>query len=465
MWKFNGFGDSVAAIDEQGSISYQQMQSEGEALAKAVEGRCLVFALCRNTIGSLLGYAGFVNNGIVPLLLDDGIDRELLGALLDTYKPMYLWLADEFAGEFGFVRVYSSRGFTLLRTDYAQFSLNDELALLLTTSGSTGSPKLVRQSAGNILSNSRSIVEYLEIDSTERPITTLPMSYTYGLSVINSHLLVGATLVMTTKGYMQREFWDTFKTQGATSIAGVPYNYEILKKLRFLSMNLPSLRYFTQAGGKLSPELHMEYAEYAERNGKRFYVMYGQTEATARMSYLPYRRSLEKCGSMGIAIPGGEFNLIGIDGNAVTEPEVVGELVYKGDNVTLGYAERGEDLCKGDENHGVLITGDMAKRDSDGYYTIVGRKKRFLKIFGNRVNLDEAEHLIKSEFDVDCACIGVDDRMTIYVTSMAISSDVKKFMVGKTGLHHSAFEINYISAIPKNESGKTLYTVLEKCHE
>ena len=132
---------------------------------------------------------------------------------------------------------------------------------------------------------------------------------------------------------------------------------------------------------------------------------------------------------MGVAIPGGKFSLIDVDGNQVTEPEIVGELVYEGANVTLGYAEKGEDLAKGDERFGKLITGDMAKKDADGFYYVVGRKKRFLKIFGNRVNLDETERLIKHHFDgLDCACAGKDDLMYIFITDEAKIKEVKTFV-------------------------------------
>jgi acyl-coenzyme A synthetase/AMP-(fatty) acid ligase len=385
----------------------------------------------------------------------------MLRRLIDRYRPAYLWLAEEAAPEFEYKAGHRSHGFVLLETGHEQYPLYEQLALLLTTSGSTGSPKLVRQSYRNILANAEAIAKYLELDNSERPITTLPMHYTYGLSVINSHLLVGATLIMTNKGYMQREFWQTFKEQGATSIAGVPYNYEMLKKLRFFQMELPSLRCLTQAGGKLAPELHKEYAEYAEQSGKRFYVMYGQTEATARMSYLPYKSSLEKYGSIGIAIPGGEFSLIDAEGDVITAADVVGELVYRGENVTLGYAESGADLAKGDENNGILITGDMAKRDNEGYYYIVGRKRRFLKIFGNRVNLDECERLLGTEFETDCACIGTDDHMIIYIVSSKVE-EVRRFVSTKTGLNPSAFAVHETGAIPKNEAGKTLYSALEE---
>jgi acyl-coenzyme A synthetase/AMP-(fatty) acid ligase len=275
--------------------------------------------------------------------------------------------------------------------------------------------------------------------------------------------MVGATILMTEKSLMQKEFWDFFKQQKATSFGGVPYTYEMLKKLRFMRMNLPSLRTMTQAGGKLTPELHEEFAAYAKEKGKQFVVMYGQCEATARMGYLPADKAVEKKGSMGIAIPGGRFTLIDVNGEAITEPYVTGELVYDGDNVTLGYAECGVDLAGGDERHGHLQTGDMAQFDGDGFFYIVGRKKRFLKIYGNRVNLDEMDRLIKGRFEeIDCACAGVDDHMYIFLTDTSVEAEVKDFIVSKTRLNPAAFKTVVVDKIPKNDAGKTLYRELER---
>lgn len=292
------------------------------------------------------------------------------------------------------------------------------------------------------------------------------MNYTYGLSIINSHLLVGATILVTDKGLMQKEFWSIFKSEGATSFGGVPYTYEMLDRLRFYRMQLPTLRYMTQAGGKLIPELHAKFAEYAANNEKKFIVMYGQCEATARMGYLPAEKAVEKCGSMGVAIPGGQFKLIDVDGNEITDVLTTGELVYEGENVTLGYAECGDDLIKGDERGGILQTGDMAQFDQDGYYYIVGRKKRFLKIYGNRVNLDEMDRLIKGKFEgIDCASAGVDDHMYIFVTDEGIADEVREFVVFKTKLNPAAFKTIVIDEIPKNDAGKILYKELTKYYE
>lgn len=463
---FNRYKDKIAFMDDKGNqIKYEEIQKSCEEIQKLIGRRNLIVAFCENSLGSAVGYLAFLNTGNVPILLKADIEKQLRANLLDIYEPQYLYLPTSVIEDFGELdMVWEGYGYQLLKTNYeSKEVLHPDLALLLTTSGSTGSPKLVRQSYTNVAKNAEAIAEYLRLDDTERPITTLPMNYTYGLSIINSHLLVGATILLTEKSLMEREFWEFFKEKQATSFGGVPYTYEILKKLRFFRMDLPSLRYMTQAGGKLSPELHKEYAEYAQKNGKKFIVMYGQTEATARMSYLPAEKSLEKYGSMGIAIPGGEFSLIDVNGEVIQEPDTVGELVYEGPNVTMGYAECRIDLVKEDEWKGRLVTGDMAKRDSDGYYYIVGRKKRFLKIYGNRVNLDEVERMIKKIFEeTECACAGRDDLLTVFVTSTSeeLQKQVKLFLVEQTKLNPAAFLVKYVEEIPKNEAGKTLYNKL-----
>jgi acyl-coenzyme A synthetase/AMP-(fatty) acid ligase len=233
----------------------------------------------------------------------------------------------------------------------------------------------------------------------------------------------------------------------------------MLKKLRFFQMELPELTTLTQAGGKLNLELNKEFAEFCTRNNKRFFVMYGQTEATARMSYLPHELALSKLGSMGRAIPGGGFSLIDENNKLVEGSEITGELVYRGKNVSMGYAECGNDLQKEDENNGILITGDLAKRDRDNFYYIVGRKKRFIKLFGNRLNLDETERLLKNIIP-DCACIGEDDNLIVYIADHSKEYEVREYLTKKTGININAFSVRHIDKIPKNASGKTIYSNL-----
>lgn len=469
MWCFDESCNNTAIVDEDGfSATYSYLQSMCDMLASNLNKRCLVFSLCTNTRGSFLGYVSFLSNRVVPLMIDASLDSEMLLRLIEIYRPDYLWLPDEMATYYSQYELKCSIwGYSLVKTRFDSFFLlHDDLALLVTTSGSTGSPKLVRQSYKNIFCNTKSICEYLEIDDTERAITTLPMQYVYGTSIINSHLMMGATVLLTTKGIAQKDFWTFFKENGATSVAGVPYTYEMLKNMRFTRMKLPTLRTMTQAGGKLLPQLHKEFAEYAFNNDIKFVIMYGAAEATARMGYLPPEISLEKYGSMGIAIPGGRFELVDDFGKVINESGKAGELVYYGDNVTLGYAERGEDLALGDERGGRLETGDIAMSDEDGYYTIVGRKKRFLKIFGNRIGLDETERMIKSKFlGAECACCGVDDRMYIFITDASLTEAIIEFLPRTTSLNLQAFRVKSIENIPKNEAGKIQYSKLEKYYD
>jgi len=458
--KFNGENIFIIS-DKYGPTKYSDLESITLSIKNKVPERSLVFSLNKNTPGALCGYYSFLRNRIVPLMLDADMNHGFLKELLDTYNPDYIWLPSEQLSEFAYDElIYSAFDFSLIKIKSKTLSsLNKDLALLLTTSGSTGSPKLVKLTYKNLKSNATSIIKYLSITNTERPITTLPISYSFGLSIINSHILAGATILLTNNSFFEKQFWNFLKSENATSLSGVPFTFEMLKKLRFFKMDTPFLKTLTQAGGKLNDDLNLEFANYCKKTGKRFFVMYGQTEATARMSYLPHEYSIKKLGSIGIAIPGGEFSLINENMQKINKPNVEGELLYKGNNVTLGYASCSEDLKKSDENKGILHTGDLAKRDKDGFYYIVGRKKRFIKLFGNRVNLDETERLIKGIIP-DCACTGVDDKMIIYITDKKFMQKIKQFISSKTGINSNAFDIKCITEIPKNSSGKTMYSKL-----
>jgi acyl-CoA synthetase (AMP-forming)/AMP-acid ligase II len=391
----------------------------------------------------------------------DLVQAELL---ISIYRPNFLWVPNGSLDNFSKAHVvYSNWNYSLIKNNSDKLFLNNDLALLLTTSGSTGSPKLVRISYKNLISNAKSIAKYLNITERERPITSLPMNYSYGISVINSHLVNGAKILLTNYSVVQKEFWDFAKNQKATSIAGVPYTYQMLKAIRFCNMELPYLKTLTQAGGKLPSYIVREFSDYAEKFNKRFFVMYGQTEATARISYLPFNMCKEKPESIGIPIPGGEFSIIDlITKKTITEANIPGELVYKGPNVSLGYSLDVLDLADGDLNLGKLNTGDIAYMDEDGFYFITGRLKRFIKIFGNRVNLDEVEQILLAR-DIECACIGVDDKLIVYTTLENKSDEILNLLTSKLKFNIRAFEIRIISQIPKNSSGKILYSqLLEK---
>jgi acyl-coenzyme A synthetase/AMP-(fatty) acid ligase len=463
---YSKYSNNIAVITDREALAltYDEIKNFSDELGVYLQERSLIFSLCENSLYSLLGYCSFISNKSVPLLLDAAIDKNLLLDLIQIYHPNYLWLPEQLQHVCENANIICKKGnYCLAELHLNKISINNDLALLLTTSGSTGSPKLVRLSYKNIKANAESIAQYLAITSSERPVTSLPMHYSFGLSVINSHLISGATLLLTNHSVLEKEFWNFVREQHATSLSGVPYTFEMLHRLRFLRMDLPSLKTMTQAGGKLSSKLIEEYCEQCRKIGKQFIVMYGQTEATARMSYMPFSYSEGKYGSIGVAIQGGQFKLVDENNVEIDEPDKDGELIYFGDNVSLGYAECQADLLKGDENNGVLHTGDIARRDKDGFYYITGRKKRFIKLYGNRINLDAMEQLLKNNMtDGEFVCSGDDDKMVIFTTTQNKSNDIIQFVVDKTGINKQGFLVKEISSIPKNSSGKILYAELNQ---
>lgn len=465
MFNFRKYASKIALITEDRVITYNELQQKADEIGNNLPRRTLVFSLCNNSLATIIGYIGIFKQGSVQSLIDSELDKDLLARLIEQYKPEFLWCPSNKAAEFGaYKEIYTLFDYSLLQDkNEMPCRLYTDLALLMTTSGSTGSPKLVRQSYENLKSNTKSIIKYLNLTSSDRAITNLPMHYVYGLSVINTHLAIGGSIVVTDKTLFDREFWQLVREKKVTNFNGVPYTYEMLKRLKFFKMQLPSLRLLTQAGGKLDINLHKEFAQYAKSTGKKFFVMYGAAEATARMGYLPADMALKKLGAMGIAIPGGRFEL---DFTAGLRRAGVGELVYHGSNVTLGYADAREDLSLGDERLGTYSTGDLACVDSEGYYTIVGRKNRFIKMFGKRINLGEVEEILREHFnEVEIACAGIDNHLYVFAINSQVIDNANSFLVKKIELHSSAITVKQLTEIPKNSSGKVIYKNLEKYYD
>lgn len=464
MYNLDKYASNIAVETEQGrTLTYAQLEKDTKTIAEVMKTRRFTFCLCENTLGSFVGYVAFMTHNIPTVLLDASKDSSVIISLIEHYKPTYIWKPKNGQTEIteNTKSVLTYYDYELVKTVYDGYDIHPEVLLCLTTSGTTGSPKLVKLTENNLRSNAESIAAYLKITEKERAITSLPMYYSFGMSVINSHLIKGATLLLTEKAVIQREFLTFLKEGKATSIAGVPYTYEMLRRLSFLKMDLPELKTMIQAGGKLNANIVKEYVEAAQASGKEFIVMYGQTEASPRMSYLPFEKAIDKYASIGIAIPGGKLSVRDFDNKEITTPDTDGELIYEGPNVCMGYAECIEDLAKGDENNGVLHTGDVARFDSDGYFYITGRMKRFVKIWGNRCNLDATEQLVKA-ITTSCACVGVDDKITVFVTHEGLDEKIKSYLVDKTGLNIRAFDVKVVETIPTLPSGKLDYQTMQK---
>lgn len=465
MFKLLQFADKVAVITEQGvTLTYSQLYDEVSKIRPYLKKHKLICCLCKNEIGALLGYITGICNENPLVMLDGGRNTNYVHSYVNKYLPEYIWGPSSICMNFNGSVIFEKYGYSLLKLPYSETtgmtSINEKLSLCLTTSGSTGSPKLVRLSQNNLNSNAKAIASYLKISDKERPITTMPLYYSFGLSVINSHLIKGATILLTDSSIFSKHFWIFFQQTSPTSIAGVPFTYEMLERMGFFHMNLPSLKTMIQAGGKLNADIIQKYVKFASETNKEFIVMYGQTEASPRMSYLPFKYAKERPSSIGIPIPGGDFFLYNSDNRLISEFNVEGELIYKGPNVCMGYAESREDLGKGDENKGILRTGDIAYMDSEGFYYITGRLKRFVKIWGNRYNLDTIEQLIKP-ITSDCACVGNDKKIYVIVENAKYIERIKQLMVTKLKLDKSCFSIIVMEKIPKTPSGKIQYAELK----
>jgi acyl-coenzyme A synthetase/AMP-(fatty) acid ligase len=458
-------GDRLAIIvDGLSALCYRELEENVKRLAEKLPKRELFFLIGGNDIPTLTCYLASLDCGAVPLLLGQGLAADQLDRLIQTYDPRHVFISDGASwnrdstkeqwrlGEYGFYR----------REKAAPKVLHEDLALLLATSGSTGSPKLVRLSLRNIIKNTESIIEYLRITTEERAITSLPFNYSYGLSVINSHLRAGASLVLSNNTLMDKAYWQQIRDHRVTSFAGVPYSYDILLKLRFGRIEMPSVKTLTQAGGRLDPKKMEQVQKICNEKGIKFFPMYGQTEATARIAYLAPEEIEAKLGSIGKAIPGGQLWLEDENGEFINTTGKIGELVYAGPNVSMGYAECPEDLALGDVNRGVLRTGDLARKDEEGYFFIEGRRHRFLKIFGIRVSLDAVEEIAASK-SWKCAVLGVDDRLVLFVESQQLDPIALKAEMAETlGIHPSAVQVRVLPELPRLHTGKVDYQCLSQ---
>lgn len=439
------YGENVACIENNKYITYKELLQDVQAFEeKLPEYKIILGVIAKPKLATIVAYLAALRKGHALLMLDD---MEKARKIVKYYEVSYVF------------EPFEGGDYRLHKNSNIDYEVYDELALLLSTSGSTGSSKLVRLSYNNLQANCDAIVQYLCITADNRTITTLPLHYSFGLSILNTYLAIGASIVLTEDSIMTKSFWKLFTSTKVTSFSGVPYHYEMLRKVGFLNMSLPSLRVMTQAGGKLNPKFVSLFAEYCQKKTVEFFVMYGQTEATARISFLPPDDITEYGDTIGKAIPGGFLSIVDEKGNTIIDFGLPGELVYKGDNVMLGYAQNIGDLRKGDEMNGVLYTGDIAERVTESYYKIIGRKKRFLKMYGNRVNLDEIEDYVKSKGE-SVLVGGEDNKLMVAHLKNSNSNRIKKLISQFCHLHHSAIYTYLIDAFPVTSSGKIEYKKL-----
>jgi acyl-CoA synthetase (AMP-forming)/AMP-acid ligase II/surface polysaccharide O-acyltransferase-like enzyme len=433
-------GDAPALVHADGVLSYADLADRVDQVADALGStRRLVLLPMGNDVASVVGYLAALQAGCPAIIVPPGRPGapDSAGLIASRYNVDAVVQAE----------VHERRAGTA-------HGLHPDLALLLSTSGSTGSPRLVRLSGENLCSNAASIAEYLELTPDDCGPTALPLHYCYGLSVLNSHLSVGASVALTEASVVDGEFWRLFADAGCTSLAGVPYTFELLERSGFADRALPRLRYVTQAGGRLSPDRIRRLAVLGKRRDWDFYVMYGQTEATARIAYLPPSLAASHPHAVGIAVPGGRLSIEPLDSSSV------GELVYEGPNVMLGYSDGPADLARG-RTVDRLRTGDMGRWTADGMVEIVGRRDRTAKAFGLRLNLDQIERRLADEARVAASVLCVDERLCVFVSGRVRRTGVADVTAAISGVPAHAVDVARLASIPRTGSGKADTAALE----
>lgn len=439
--------ERMAATDDSGrSITYGALAAAARDLAARIgPTRRLVLLEGGNHIDWLIAYVACLI-GRHPALIAPAGNADAMTQLEAAFRP-----ERRLAAAGGYEPLPLAGG--------AAVPLHPDLAVLLSTSGSTGSAKCVRLSLANLSANAAAIASYLEIGTDERGVVSLPTHYSYGLSIVNSHLMAGATLLLTARSVTEDAYWDFCAEQRATSFAGVPHSYDLMRRINLAAKLPPSLRYFTQAGGRLPPDQVRHFAELAASRGLRFFVMYGQTEATARMAYLPPAELAAHPDCIGVAIPGGRFSLVDDDGSPVEEVGRDGELVYEGPNVMMGYALSPDDLAA-PAGPPRLVTGDIARRNAAGLYQITGRRSRFVKIFGNRLGLDDVERLLGAAGH-DAIATGIDDQLLIVTRHVGSTAAILEVLRAKLKLPPDYVTVREVDEYPLLASGKIDYASLK----
>ena len=460
---FNKDQNKTAIILDNGEeISYKKIIKDSDSIIKSLEKKkSLVFIFCENDYETVISYVACLRSNNVPYLIDSLLPNEKIADLVKLYKPNYLICKKK---EFNFTDKLKEKknnfNYVIFETKFKNNTINDKLFLLLGTSGTTGDPKLVRLSEKNLKINTDQIIDYLKIDNSHRSVSTLPIYYTYGLSILNTHLCSGASIYLTKKTFFEKIFWNNFNKFKVNNFGGVPFNYQMLLKLNFGKINTKHLQYITQAGGKLNENDFDKIEKISEEKKIKFFSMYGQTEATSRMSFIPWDKIKSMKGTIGKPVKGAKFFLYS-NKKKIEKINKEGEIIFKGKNVCLGYSYNSNDLRKGDENKGLLRTGDIGIYDHNKNIRITGRKSRFIKAYGFRINLDEIEKtLIQNGFE--CACLGKNDKLLIFYTQKNIEKKIYNILKEKLNLLSRDISIINIKVIPRSKIGKIDYKKLNE---
>lgn len=459
---FNKFSNNVALINNSEILTYKKLIIEIKKLKKIIPKKSLVLIITSNSLAPIISYVSGIKNSFVTILADIKTDKKNIQEIIKAYKPKFLILPKEHLLKFSREKniVYSFYDYLIIKINNSKkFISNKELCVLMPTSGSMGSQKFVKISKENLKSNSNSIIKYLKIKKHDKSITNMPISYSYMLSIINTHLECGASIVVTNKTMLEKAFWDQLAKNKITFFNGVPYIYEILIRLGLKNCKLETIKTFTQAGGKLNEKYLMEIIKFCKNNKKKFFVMYGQAEASPRMTYLDWKSCEKKIGSIGKAIPSTKIWISNSQRKKISKPYQIGELTFYGRNVSSGYSYKFSDLNNKLKKKKILYTGDLAYFDKEKFFYIKGRKNRIFKIYGNRINLDEVEFRMKKK-NYDVVLKEVNNKLNVFFEKYYSKNKILKNLNEIIGQNILQIKFNNLKKFPRTNSGKINYKKL-----
>ncbi len=428
-------GANPALVTRDAQVTYSELARRVDDAARAWpgSGRRLVLVELAPTVEAVVTYLAALQAGHTVVLSEPGRARDI-----DR-----VWAPDDHAHP-------SSGGWQVEHGPHdARHSLHPDLALLLSTSGSTGSPKLVRLSAESVAANARDIAAALGLRPGDRAVTSLPLHYCYGLSVLHAHLAVGASVLLTDTSVVDAGFWPMLRDQSVTNLAGVPYTFDLLERSAAPTGSVPSLRLVTQAGGRLAPERVQGWARRGQEEGWDLRVMYGQTEATARMAVSGPGRAITDPGSVGHPVGDGSFRVVDEDGREVPRGEV-GALRFAGPNVMLGYAVEPADLARG-RDVDVLETGDLGRVRADGTLEVTGRRASFAKVMGVRIDVERVEAAL-AERGWEALVVAQGDRLGAVVVGN--TEPATHALAAASGLPAHSLDVVSVGRIPRHTNGK-----------
>lgn len=448
----------VFLIENSKSVTRRDIAKLASEIRNLFGSRKLIAVEAANTIEITGLILAVIMSGNVALLFDKNLNQASRKNLIEQYSPeiCFFNLRDESFESYNAGTIEDFNFIARKDLDKQKDLIHPENCLLLPTSGSTGSPRYVRISYNNLKSQAEAIGLYLNINASSRTITSLPTHYSFGFSILNSYLFNHGQIVMSNKSAIEHKYWDTFSDNHITSLSGVPFSFDLWKKSGFLARKFPNLNTLTQAGGHMNKDIKAEFLDYCEGNRIDFYVMYGQTEATARMSFVPPGMLKNKLESAGVPISHGRIEIRNLQSGNLCRQWEIGEVIYRGPNVSLGIAENRNDLSDEDRFKGILTTGDLGFLDDDAYLHIVGRSKRIAKVFGYRVNLDELERELQ-KCNGEVACIEHNNKIKVFISRLEILTCLKRIIYEEKKLPRSSVEILLLKEIPRLASGKIFY--------